>query len=122
MDPVKSAKVMAAIFTVSGTVHLVKPEFYEAIMPGWVPAHREVILGSGAAELLLAVGLLAPATRKAAGWGSIALLMGVFPANIKMAVDAVGGDNLALTVGSLMRLPLQWPMIKAALATTTKDD
>ena len=121
MNPVTSAKVMAAIFAGSGTVHLIKPEFYEGIMPTWVPAHREVILGSGVLELLLAAGLLTPATRKVAGWGSVALLVGVFPANIKMAVDAVGGDNLPLTLGAFARLPLQWPMIKAALAATQDD-
>lgn len=106
---------MAGIFAVSGVVHLVKPEFYEPIMPAWVPRSRDVILGSGVAEIALSAGLLAPPTRRLAGWGSVALLVGVFPANVKMATDSLGTTNTGLKAGALGRLPLQWPMIKAAL-------
>lgn len=111
----RSTKVLAGIFAVSGTVHLVKPAAYEPIMPSWVPAHREVILGSGVAELLLGAGLLAPRTRRLAGWGSLVLLLGVYPANVKMATDAARTDNTALKAAAIGRLPLQWPMIRAAL-------
>jgi uncharacterized membrane protein len=110
--------VLAGILAVNGTIHLVRPQTYEPLMPSWVPAHREVILGSGAAELALAAALLTPATRRIAGWGSIALLIGVFPGNVKMAADAMKGDNRALQAGTLARLPLQWPLIKAARAAT----
>ena len=48
------AKVLVGILGVSGTLHLVKPETYEPLMPSFVPAHREVIYGSGVAELLCA--------------------------------------------------------------------
>ena len=50
-----------------------------------VPAHREVILASGVAELACAAGLLHPRTRRLAGWASAALLLAVFPGNVKMA-------------------------------------
>ncbi|GEP33072.1 membrane protein [Nocardioides szechwanensis] len=118
MSLTPSVKVLAGIFAVSGTVHLVKPQFYEQIMPSWVPAHREVILASGAAELALAAGLLAPRTRRLAGWGSVGLLLGVFPANVKMATDASKTHNTGLKAAAFGRLPLQWPMIKAAYAAT----
>jgi len=109
------AKILAGAFLVSGTVHLVRPAVFEPLMPSWVPAHREVILGSGVAELACAVGLLLPPTRRLAGRASAALLAGVFPGNVKMAADAVKGDNKALKAASLARLPLQAPMIRAAL-------
>lgn len=111
----RSTKVLAGIFAASGLVHLVKPDVYESVMPHWVPAHREVILGSGVAELALSAGLLAPATRRLAGWGSLVLLVGVYPANVKMATDAAATDNTALKVAAFGRLPLQWPMIRSAL-------
>ncbi len=111
----RSSRILAAIFAVSGTVHLVRPAAYEPIMPAWVPAPREVILGSGVAELLLAAGLLSPRTRGPAGWGSLALLVGVYPANLKMATDAARSDNTALKAAAVARLPLQWPMVKLAL-------
>lgn len=111
----RSTKILAGIFAASGTVHLLKPDAYELIMPAWVPAHREVILGSGVAELLLAAGLLSSRTRSLAGWGSLGLLIGVYPANVKMATDAVAGDNTAFKAAAFARLPLQWPMIRMAL-------
>jgi uncharacterized membrane protein len=117
----RSTRFLALGFLASGAVHLAKPEFYEPIMPSWVPSHREVILGSGVAEIALAAGLLTPATRRLAGWGSVALLLGVYPANIKMAVDSLGTDKTALKVGAFARLPGQWPMLKAALAATGRD-
>jgi uncharacterized membrane protein len=117
----RSTRFLALGFLGSGLVHLVKPEVYEPIMPSWVPAHREVVLGSGVAEIALAVGLLTPATRRLAGWGSVALLVGVFPANLKMATDSLATDKTALKVGAFARLPGQWPMIRAALAATRRE-
>lgn len=117
----RGTKLLALGFLGSGVIHLVKPKVYEPIMPEWVPAHREVILGSGVAEIALGVGLLAPPTRRLAGWGSVALLLGVYPANLKMAQDAMGTDNTGLKAAAIGRLPMQLPMIKAALAATKKD-
>ena len=117
MSTRRNLKLLVGVFAVSGTIHLVKPEVYEPIMPSWVPKHREVILASGIAELALAAGLAMPKTRKTAGWGSVALLLAV-PANVKMAVDAAGRDNKPMLAASLARLPLQLPMIKAALDAT----
>ena len=115
MTPARSAKLIAGIFAVSGVVHLVKPDVYEPLIPGWLPGATEIVIASGVAELLCAAGLVHPRTRSAAGWASAALLVGVFPGNVQMAVDAMGTDNTALKVGSLARLPLQIPMIWAAV-------
>jgi uncharacterized membrane protein len=114
----RTQKILIGAFAVNGVVHLAKPEVYEPIMPSWVPRHREVIVGSGYAELALAAGLALPWTRKPAGWASIALLLAVYPANIKMATDAAKGDNKPMLVATLARLPLQLPMIKAAYDAT----
>ncbi|RHW26899.1 hypothetical protein D0Z08_11950 [Nocardioides immobilis] len=108
------AKIVVGAFLASGTVHLVKPEVFEPLMPSWVPAHREVIVGSGVVELLCAVGLLLPSTRRAAGLASAALLVGVFPGNVQMAVDASKGSNRAFQAVTLARLPLQLPLIRGA--------
>ncbi len=109
------AKVVVGAFLASGTVHLVRPETFEPLMPEIVPAHREVIYLSGVAELLCAAGLLHPKTRRLAGWASAALLVGVFPGNLKMAADAMKTRNSAFKAISLARLPLQLPMIRAAV-------
>ncbi|MBZ5736973.1 DoxX family protein [Nocardioides mangrovi] len=111
----RSVTILALGFAASGAVHLVKPEVYEPLMPSWVPAHREVILGSGVAELACAAGLALPRTRRAAGWASVLLLLGVYPGNIKMAVDAAQTRNTTVKAVAFGRLPLQLPMIRAAL-------
>jgi uncharacterized membrane protein len=109
------AKVVVGAFLASGTVHLVRPETFEPLMPAAIPAHREVIYASGVAELLCAVGLLHPRTRRLAGLASAAVLVGVFPGNIKMAVDAMKTKNATFKAVSLARLPLQLPLIRAAV-------
>jgi len=111
----RDAKVVIGVFLVSGVVHLVKPEVYEPLMPSWVPAHREMILASGVAELAGAVGMLFPPTRKLAGLASAALLVAVFPGNVKMAVDASRTRNTSFKAAAYARLPLQLPMIRGAL-------
>jgi uncharacterized membrane protein len=113
----REAKIVVGAFLASGTVHLVKPEVFLPLMPSWVPRHREVIVWSGVAELACAAGMVLPPTRRVAGLASAALLLGVFPGNIKMAVDAAGTDNTPLKVASYARLPLQLPMIRGAWRT-----
>src|SRR3954453_22965570 len=111
----RSVKLLALGFAASGAVHLVKPEVYLPLMPSWVPAHREVILASGVAELVCAAGLAVPATRRAAGWASVALLLGVYPGNVQMAVDSTRTRSTRFKAIAFGRLPLQLPMVRAAL-------
>jgi uncharacterized membrane protein len=111
----RDAKLLIAGFLTSGTVHLVRPDVWEPLMPDWVPMHREVILWSGVAEIVCAAGLALPPTRRLAGLASAALLAGVYVGNVKMAVDASRSSNVAFKAASFARLPLQLPMIRAAL-------
>ena len=115
MSLTKSTAGLAGLFVVSGVIHLVRPEVYEPLMPSWVPAHREVILGSGVVELVCAAGLVHPRTRRLAGWASAAVLVGVYPGNVKMAVDSTRTRSTRFKAIAFGRLPLQIPMIKAAL-------
>lgn len=110
----RDAKIVVGAFLVSGAVHLVKPEVYEPLMPSWVPAHREVILASGVAELVCAAGMLFRPTRRLAGLASAALLVGVYPGNVKMAVDASHTRSTRFKALAYTRLPLQLPMIRGA--------
>ncbi len=111
----KDVLLLAGILATSGTVHLVRPETFEPLVPAVVPAHREVILGSGIVELACAAGLLHPRTRSAAGWVSVALLVGVFPGNLKMADDARRSRSTRFKAIAYGRLPLQAPLIRIAL-------
>ena len=75
-----------------------------------------MILGSGVAELALALGLVVPSTQRVAGWGSVALLLGVWPGNLQMALDSNRTSSTAFKVVAWGRMPLQVPMIRAAVA------
>ena len=116
--PSRAAPLGLALgFTASGVTHFVRPEFFEGIMPRLIPEkyHRGLIYASGAAELMCAVGLFRRASWASAA--STAVLLGVFPANLQMALDA-GTDRhpgaMDAPAVAWGRLPLQAVMIWAA--------
>lgn len=106
-----------------------RPQVFEPIVPRALPARRELVYVSGVAELVCAAGLLVPGTRSVAGWGSAALLVGVFPANVQMTVAAAkrwrrhpdDPKRAAFLAGTVARLPLQWPLVRVALSATGRD-
>ena len=80
--------LLGGTFLVAGTLHFVRPDVYERMMPDRLPAHRELVYASGVAELVGGAGVVAARTRRPAGWWLIATLLAVFPANVEMAVHA----------------------------------
>jgi uncharacterized membrane protein len=78
---------LAVFFVAAGLNHFANEAFYLAMMPPWLPAHAELVLLSGVLEVLGGVAVLAPRLRNAAGWGLVALLVAVFPANLHMALN-----------------------------------
>lgn len=105
-------RVLAAgAFVGVGVLHFTHPAVFLSIMPPWIPAswHLACVHISGVAEILGGVGLLHPATRRAAAWGLLALLVAVFPANVHMAIHNVGlGDLPPNPVAAWARLPFQF--------------
>src|SRR3954463_5087806 len=93
----KDAIALAGLFLTSGTMHFVKPEPFESMVPKQLPSRRALVYASGAAEIACAVGLLIPRTRRVAGFASAVLLVAVFPANVAMTGQAKqrlsGGDG-----------------------------
>jgi len=52
--------VLGVTFLVAGALHfLAPPRMYEAIMPRYLPAHRELVYASGVAEMAGGAGVLA---------------------------------------------------------------
>jgi uncharacterized membrane protein len=84
--PSLSRTITGAIYVTAGLLHFLKPRMYEAIMPDHLPAHRELVLASGAAEMAGGAGLLIDRTKRPAGLWLIATLLAVFPANLHMAL------------------------------------
>jgi uncharacterized membrane protein len=74
-------------FVIAGMLHFLRPRWYESIMPPWLPAPRQLVYASGAAEIAGGLGVLHPRTRPVASLWSIATLIAIFPANVHMALN-----------------------------------
>lgn len=109
----RSVAFLVGIFTVSGVVHFLRPQVFEAIIPKPVPAKRELVYGSGALEILAAILLVLPSTRKLGGRLSTWVLVSVYPANLNMAAQALNNPKIPrwYRIAALVRLPLQFPLI-----------
>jgi uncharacterized membrane protein len=84
MSPVRTA--LGAFFIGAGLMHFARPRWYRAIMPRSLPAHRELVAASGAAEIAGGALVLGRGTARVGGWWLIATLIAVFPANVSMAL------------------------------------
>ena len=115
--PAPGWRPLALLLGGSGVLHLVRPQIYEGIVPRRLGSARAWVYGSGVAELVCAAALSHRRTRKTGAVASAALLAVVYPANVQMAVTAIRSPraSAAYRVGSLARLPLQFPLIGWAL-------
>jgi uncharacterized membrane protein len=98
---------LSALFLTSGTLHFVKPESFEKIVPPGLPDPPALVAISGAAEIAGALGILLSGTRRPATLGLIALLAAVFPANVYMALAHERFASVAPAWLLVARLPLQ---------------
>src|SRR5947209_17997351 len=98
--------VLGVLFVVAGAAHFVRPDVYVRIMPPYLPWHRALVYVSGLCEVALGALLLIQRFTIPAAWGLIALLIGVFPANLHMAMDPLIYSELSPFV-LWLRLQLQ---------------
>ncbi len=104
-----SRYTLALIFMAAGLWHFLHPATYLAIMPPALPQPLALVYASGFFEILGGLGLLFARTRHMAGWGLLALLVAVFPANVHMALihEQLGIPGWV----AWGRLPLQLPLL-----------
>ncbi|GHI83626.1 DoxX family protein [Streptomyces xanthophaeus] len=112
MSRVPSSPLLLAGLLAAGAVaHAVAPRQFDATVPRSLPGSpRQWTYASGVAELALAAGVAHPRTRRVAALAAAAFFVGVFPANVKMAVDA-RRRSPAVRAAALGRLPLQVPLV-----------
>ena len=111
--------ILILFYAAAGINHFLQPDFYLKIMPPWLPWHNELVFISGVAEVLCALLLLFPSTRRAGAWCTILLLIAVFPANVQMLIDYYHQSNPMLWV-AIVRLPIQLLLIWWAYSFTGK--
>ncbi|WP_116105552.1 hypothetical protein [Lewinella sp. IMCC34191] len=75
------AYAFAIVLIVAGIYHFVNPSFYYPIIPKWMPRVAANVAG-GAAEILLGVAMLVPATRSLGLWGAAALMVLFLPVHV----------------------------------------
>ncbi|GAB7110427.1 DoxX family protein [Streptomyces phaeofaciens] len=107
----RSPLLLAGLLAGMGVAHFAVPRQFDAIIPKALPGSpRTWTYASGVAELALAAGVALPRTRKPAALAAAALFVGVFPANVKMALDWRDRPT-PLKAAAFGRLPLQVPLV-----------
>ncbi|MEV6755228.1 hypothetical protein [Streptomyces sp. NPDC051214] len=107
----RSPLLLAGLLAGAGVAHFVAPKPFDATVPRALPGSpRTWTYASAVVELALAAGVAAPRTRRAAALATAAFFVGVFPANVQMAVDwrHRPAPQRAAAFG---RLPLQVPLV-----------
>ena len=112
-------RIIIAIFTLSGVLHLVNPNAFMWLMPPWLPEPILLIYISGLAELASATALLL--NKRWGGWLSALTLLAVWPANIWFAFSVTPSGNLWLIAAAWLRLPLQIPLFYYSMKFARKN-
>ncbi len=106
-----SLGMIAVLFVGAGVLHFVVPGLYAQVVPPYFPFPLALVYLSGVAEVLGGIGVLLPKLRVVAGWGLVALLVAVFPANLYMALEPEVVGLASAEVGLWLRLPLQFVLM-----------
>ena len=90
-------------------MHFIRTPFYVRMMPPPLDQHALLLVYiSGVCEILGGIGVLLPQTRRLAGFGLLALLLAVFPANVYMAMHPELFADIGSPTALAIRLPIQF--------------
>jgi uncharacterized membrane protein len=98
----------------AGLLHFVIPRSYARIVPPALGHARSLVAVTGVAEIVAGALLALPRTRRIGAWATLVLLVVVWPANLKMALDGgLAGAGFPLDSPSVawVRVPLQVPLL-----------
>ena len=108
--------VVVVWFFVGGIMHFAATELEASVVPPYIPWPVAAVLVSGVFELLGAVGILLPATRKAAGIGLFLLTLAVTPVHVYMLQQP---ELFGIPVWALwLRVPIQVALLWLILWST----
>src|ERR1051325_5689076 len=110
--------LMPPLYILAGIYHFINPEFYNGLMPKWIPYHLPLVYISGIIEFLLGVLLIPKQTRKISAWMIILMLtVFFFLIHIPMAFIFYKENNPRFWI-AIVRLPIQFYLIWWALKFT----
>ena len=120
-----AAIAVGAFVLFAGVSHFTNPDFFNEIVPPWLPPSEAFwTYVSGVAELLIGATILRRSTRRAGAIAAAWLFVAVYPANLYMAWDW-RDRPWSEQVVSLGRLPFQflfiWVAIRIARRESTRD-
>ena len=103
--------LMAFIYFIAGANHFRNSKMYIKIIPSYFPNPKLLNKLSGAIEISLAVGLIIPSLSRIAAWGTIALLLAIYPVHFYMLNNNkvnFGLPNWVLILRILLQIPLMF--------------
>jgi uncharacterized membrane protein len=109
-----SLVLLIVLYAVAGINHFVHPTGYYSIIPPYLPNQVVINILAGVAELICAVLLIIPATRKLGAYLVVAMLIAFIPAHIYMIQKGgcMGKEICIPLWGAWLRLfPLQFVLI-----------
>lgn len=95
------------LFLSTAVMHFVRPMPFVRIVPPYFPHALTLVYVTGIAEIIGAIGLLVPRSRRLAAGSLIVVLVAVFPANINMALHPEEFRDIASGPFFWLRLLLQ---------------
>jgi uncharacterized membrane protein len=116
-DSGRSALAVMLLFTAASHFNHMRHDLARMV-PHWMPQPMSIIYITGVLEVLGAIGLLIPQTRRAAGICLGLLMAAMFPGNIKAAQEqlTIGGQ---VATPLLLRIPMQLLFIALAWWSTS---
>ena len=114
----RAALALGILMLGAGITHFVFPGPYQKIVPRVLRHAAFWVRWSGIAEVACSGLLMIPRTRRMGALATAVLLLAVFPANVKMALDGgLPGHRFPLSspLAAWARLPLQVPLVVCAL-------
>ena len=105
------AMVMGSFFLLAGVMHFANPDFFNDIVPPWLPPNESFwTYVSGVVELIVGPMLLWPKYRRQGAIAAIAVLIVVYPANLYMVWDW-RDEPLSKQLVAYGRLPFQFVFV-----------
>jgi uncharacterized membrane protein len=99
---------LGILFIFTGIGHFIQTEPMAQMLPPWVPERTLLVYLTGGLEFAIAVGFLAPRSRRFTGWVAAVVLVLFFPANIYAAINHIPmGGHAWGPVYLLIRAPVQ---------------